>query len=199
MKQVQRSTKRYEAFRNGLKELGYAEGDNIVIDRRLGSGSRESLIMLCKDMIAKGGDVIVAGTTNIALAAQQTTKTVPIVMRAAADPVAVGLVASLARPGGNITGVTSQAVDLSAKRLEVLKKVLPQLQRVAVLWEPQAPASRDSMRETEAAARVLGIDIEGFGVNRADDLAGAFQSIAAGGFNALDVLARGRTKPLALF
>jgi putative tryptophan/tyrosine transport system substrate-binding protein len=183
------STKRYEAFRNGLKELGYAEGDNIVIDRRLGSGSRESLVVLCKDMIAKGADVIVAGATNIALAAQQTTKTVPIVMRAAADPVAVRLVASLARPGGNITGVTSQAVDLSAKRLEVLKKVLPRLQRVAVLWEPQAPASRDSMRETEAAARVLGIDIEGFGVNRADDLAGAFQSIAAGGFNALDVLA----------
>jgi putative tryptophan/tyrosine transport system substrate-binding protein len=183
------STKRYEAFHNGLKELGYAEGDNLVIDHRLGSGSRESLVVLCKDMIAKGADVIVAGATNIALAAQQTTKTVPIVMRAADDPVAVGLVASLARPGGNITGVTSQAVDLSAKRLEVLKKVLPRVQRVAVLWEPQAPASRDSMRETEAAARVLGIDIEGFGVNRADDLAGAFQSIAAGAFNGLDVLA----------
>jgi putative tryptophan/tyrosine transport system substrate-binding protein len=91
--------------------------------------------------------------------------------------------------GSNVTGVTSQAVDLSAKRLEVLKKVLPRLQRVAVLWEPEAPASRDSMRETEAAARALGIDIEGFGVNRADDLAGAFQYIAAGGFNALDVLA----------
>jgi putative tryptophan/tyrosine transport system substrate-binding protein len=183
------STGRFEAFRDRLKELGFVEGNNIVIDLRDASGSRDDLVALCKSMIVQGADVIVAGSTNAALAAQEATKTVPIVMRAAADPVAVGLVASLARPGGNITGVTSQAADLSAKRLEVLKELLPQLHRVAVLWEPDAAASRDSMRETEVAAHVLGIDIEGFGVNRADDLAGAFQSIAAGRFDALDVLA----------
>jgi putative tryptophan/tyrosine transport system substrate-binding protein len=180
---------RFGAFRDGLKMLGYAEGDNIVIDRRDAGGSRDGLVALCRDMIAQGADVIVAGSTNMALAAQESTKTVPIVMRAAADPVAVGLVASLARPGGNITGVTSQAADLSAKRLEVLKELLPQLQRVAVLWEPNSAAGRDSMRETEAAARALRIDIEGFGVNRAGDLAGIFQSIATGRFDALDVLA----------
>ena len=170
------TTRRFGAFRDGLKELGYAEGSNIVIDYRDADGSRDGLIALCKDMIASGADVIVAGSTNAALAAQITTKTVPIVMRAAADPVAVGLVESLARPGGNITGVTSLAADLSAKRLDVLKEFLPQLQRVAVIWEPNSAAGRDSMRETEMAARALRIDVEGFGVNRVDDFAGVFQS-----------------------
>lgn len=179
---------RFAAFRDGLKVLGYVEGGNIVIDRR-DAGSKDGLVALCKTMIAQGAEVIVAGSTNAALAAQETTKTVPIVMRAAADPVAVGLVASLARPGGNITGVTSQAADLSAKRLEMLKSFLPQLQRVAILWEPNSAAGRDSMRETEVAARALGIDIEGFGVNSADDLANAFLSIVAGRFDALDILA----------
>ncbi len=103
--------------------------------------------------------------------------------------VAVGLVESLARPGGNITGVTSLAADLSAKRLDVLKEFLPQLQRVAVIWEPNSAAGRDSMQETEMAARALRIDVEGFGVNRVDDFAGVFQSIATGRFDALDVLA----------
>jgi putative tryptophan/tyrosine transport system substrate-binding protein len=183
------TTRRLAAFRDGLMELGYAEGGNIVIDYRYASGSRDALIALCKDMIEQGADVIVASATNSALAAQVTTKTVPIVMRAAADPVAVGLVVSLARPGGNITGVTSLAADLSAKRLGVLNELLPQLQRVAVLWEPNSAAGHDSIRETEVAARALRIDIEGFGVNRADDLAGVFQSISTGRFDALDVLA----------
>jgi len=181
--------RRFGAFRDGLKELGYAEGSNIVIDYREAVGSRDDLIALCKDMVANGADVIVAGATNPALAAQIATKTVPIVMRAAADPVAVGLVESLARPGGNITGVTSLAADLSAKRLDVLKEILPQLQRVAVIWEPNSAAGRDSMRETEKAARALRIDVEGFGVNRSDDFSGVFQSIATGRFDALDVLA----------
>jgi putative ABC transport system substrate-binding protein len=93
------TTRRFAAFRDGLKELGYAEGSNIVIDYRDADGSRDGVIALCKDMIVSGADVIVAGSTNAALAVQITTKTVPIVMRAAADPVAVGLVESLARPG----------------------------------------------------------------------------------------------------
>src|SRR5260370_22343945 len=97
-------------------------------------------------MITHGADVSVAGSSTLAFAAQEATKTVPIVIRAAADPVAARLVASLARPGGNITGVTSQAADLSAKRLELLKQLLPQLHRVAILFEPNAAASRDSMR-----------------------------------------------------
>jgi putative ABC transport system substrate-binding protein len=180
---------RFEAFRNGLKEHGYAEGENIVFDQRRASGGRDALVALCNAMIVQGADIIVAGATNIALAAQQATRTVPIVMRAAADPVAVGLVASLARPGGNITGVTSQAVDLSAKRLAVLKEFLPQLHRVAVLLEPHAVASTASMRETQVAANALGINIESFGINRSDDLAGAFEAIRAGQFDALDVLA----------
>jgi ABC-type uncharacterized transport system substrate-binding protein len=180
------TARRFGAFRDGLKELGYAGGSNIVIDYRDADGSRDGVIALCRDMIASGADVIVAGSTNAALAAQITTKTVPIVMRAAADPVAVGLVQSLARPGGS---VTSLATDLSAKRLDVLKEFLPQLQRVAVIWEPNSAAGRDSMRETEMAARALRMDVEGFGVNRVDDLSGVFQSIAAGRFDAIDVLA----------
>src|SRR5262249_26336920 len=118
------ATKRFDAFRNGLRELGYTD-DNSIIDRRVGNG-RDELVALCQNMITHGADVIVAGSSNLALAAQEATKTVPIVIRAAADPVAAGLVASLARPGGNITGVTSQAADLSAKRLELLKQLLPQ-------------------------------------------------------------------------
>ena len=181
------ATKRFDAFRNGLRELGYTD-DNSIIDRRVGNG-RDELVALCQNMITHGADVIVAGSSNLALAAQEATKTVPIVIRAAADPVDARLVVSLARPGGNITGVTSQAADLSAKRLELLKQLLPQLHRVAILFEPNAAASRDSMRETEAAAHILGIQIEGFGVNRAADLAATFPSIAAGRFDALDVLA----------
>ena len=181
------ATKRFDAFRNGLRELGYTD-DNSIIDRRVANG-RDELVALCQNMITHGADVIVAGSSNLALAAQEATKTVPIVIRAAADPVDARLVVSLARPGGNITGVTSQAADLSAKRLELLKQLLPQLHRVAILFEPNAAASRDSMRETEAAAHILGIQIEGFGVNRAADLAATFQSIAAGRFDALDVLA----------
>jgi len=181
------ATKRFDAFRNGLRELGYTD-DNSIIDRRVGNG-RDELVALCQNMITHGADVIVAGSSNLALAAQEATKTVPIIIRAAADPVDARLVVSLARPGGNITGVTSQAADLSAKRLELLKQLLPQLHRVAILFEPNAAASRDSMRETEAAAHILGIQIEGFGVNRAADLAATFPSIAAGRFDALDVLA----------
>ena len=181
------ATKRFDAFRNGLRELGYTD-DNSIIDRRVANG-RDELVALCQNMITHGADVIVAGSSNLALAAQEATKTVPIVIRAAADPVDARLVVSLARPGGNITGVTSQAADLSAKRLELLKQLLPQLHRVAILFEPNAAASRDSMRETEAAAHILGIQIEGFGVNRAADLAATFPSIAAGRFDALDVLA----------
>jgi putative ABC transport system substrate-binding protein len=181
------ATKRFDAFRNGLRELGYTD-DNSIIDRRVANG-RDELVALCQNMIAHGANVIVAGSSNLALAAQEATKTVPIVIRAAADPVAARLVASLARPGGNITGVTSQAADLSAKRLELLKQLLPQLHRVAILLEPNAAASRDSMRETEAAAHILGIQIESFGVNRAADLSATFQSIAAGQFDAIDVLA----------
>jgi putative ABC transport system substrate-binding protein len=154
------ATKRFDAFRNGLRELGYTD-DNSIIDRRVANG-RDELVALCQNMIAHGADVIVAGSSNLALTAQEATKTVPIVIRAAADPVAARLVASLARPGGNITGVTSQAADLSAKRLEFLKQLLPHLHRVAILFEPNAAASRDSMRETEAAAHILGIQIEGF-------------------------------------
>jgi putative ABC transport system substrate-binding protein len=174
------SRARFDAFRSGLKELGYLEGDNYVIDHRDTGGSRDSLIAICKNMIAQGAEVIVAGSTNSALAAREATKTVPIVVRVAADPVTVGLVASLARPGGNVTGVTSQAADLSAKRLEVLKELLPQVRRVAILWEPNSRASRKAMRETEAAARALKLNIEGFGINRPASLPASFSPLPPG-------------------
>ncbi|SRR6266851_936634 len=181
--------RRFLAFRNGLKDLGYIEGVNLLIDQRDAHGSSEDMVALCRDMVAQGAEVIVAGSTPAALAAQRATTTVPIVMRAAADPVAARLVESLARPGGNITGVTSQAADLSAKRLQILQELLPHLRRVAVLWEPTATASRESMGETEAAARALGIQIEGIGIRGPDDLTEAFRSIVMGGFDAIDVLA----------
>jgi putative ABC transport system substrate-binding protein len=178
---------RFEAFRGALADSGYVEGRNIVIDRRVAS-SDEALFALAKDMVDKGADVIVAGSTIGARAALQATKTVPIVMRVSVDPVAQGIVANLARPGGNITGVTSQGPDLSAKRLQLLKELVPGARRVALLWQPAAAVAQDAMRETRVAARALDIEVEDFAIHRADDIDPVFGEIRRGRFDAIDVL-----------
>jgi len=131
---------RIDAFRQGLNELGYIEGKNIVIEYRYAGGKLDRLPALAKELVGAKPDVIVAATTPSVLAAKQATNTIPIVFVSIADPVASGLVASLARPGENITGLTVLVPELSGKRLELLKEAIPSVIRVAALWNPANPA-----------------------------------------------------------
>ncbi|HEY7648285.1 MAG TPA: ABC transporter substrate-binding protein [Methylomirabilota bacterium] len=144
-----------EAFRQGLRSLGYEEGRNILIDYRWAQGRVERLPGLAAELARLGPDVLVTHAGGIG-AAQQATRTIPIVMGVSADPVGQGLVKSLANPGGNTTGVSSQITDLSAKRLEVLKEVVPKLRLVAVLSFQDLSGAREALRETEVAANQMG-------------------------------------------
>jgi putative tryptophan/tyrosine transport system substrate-binding protein len=141
-----------EAFRQRLRELGYVDGQNIVIEWRFAKGKADRLPELAAELVRLKVDVIIASATQAIQAAKQATKTIPIVFPRAGDPVAYGLVDSLARPGGNITGVSAISSDLSGKRLELLKEALPRISRVAVLYDPQLP---QSLKETPTAAQSL--------------------------------------------
>jgi len=149
------------AFLQGLREHGYEEGKNIAIEYRWADGREERLPELAAQLARLKPDVIVTHATGIR-AAQDATSTVPIVMGASADPVGIGLIRSLAKPGGNTTGVASQMVDLAAKRLELLKEVVPSLKEVAVLSHPSNPGARKGLSETEAAAQKLGVRVRSF-------------------------------------
>jgi len=164
------------AFLDGLKELGYVAGQNIIIEYRSAAWSRELLPDLAAELVELKVDVIVAvpGTAD---AARQTTKTIPIVVPAANDPVESGLVASLARPGGNITGTAVSTIDLAGKRLELLKEALPKLSRVAVLWSPPYEAASLQWKETQAAARRLGVALQSLEVKDPKDFPGAFSAM----------------------
>ena len=142
-----------ESFREGLREVGYLEGKNILIETRWAEGHRERFAELAADLVRMQVAVLVTDTTPVTLAAMQATQTIPIVMITSGDPVEAGLVASLARPGGNVTGLTFQAPALSGKRLELLKEAAPQTTLVAVLWNAVNPSHVSFLRETEAARR----------------------------------------------
>jgi len=166
------------AFREGLKEHGYVEGENILIDYRYPQGSRDRAPEFVAELIKRKVDLIIATDPTAIRAAKQATKTLPIVMLTNQDPVATGLVASLAEPGGNITGVTRLARELSGKRLELLKEVAPQISRVGVLWvRPTSSGFGTGIQNYERAANTLKIRLESLPVSRPDpDLAGAFQA-----------------------
>src|SRR6266567_1833173 len=157
-----------ESFRQGLRELGYVEGQNIAIEYRFAEGKPELLPALAAELVRMKVDVIVAWATEATLAAKQATTTIPIVMTGVADPVKSGLVASLARPGGNVTGTTTLAADLSGKLLEMLKETVPDLSRVAVLWNGRSSAMELRVKEAEAAARALGVTLQSVGVQGPD-------------------------------
>jgi putative ABC transport system substrate-binding protein len=140
-----------------LAELGWIEGRNLVVERRYAENQPERLPELAAELVRLNVDVIVATRTLGPLAAKQATSTIPIVMTASGDPLGSGLVASLARPGGNVTGMSLMAPDLGGKRLELLKELLPQLARVAVLWNAANPYAAIVFKETQAAGRTLGI------------------------------------------
>jgi putative tryptophan/tyrosine transport system substrate-binding protein len=147
-----------EAFRHGLRDLGYVEGRNVVIEYRDAEGKFERLPALAAELVALKVDVILAPPTLNALAAKQATKTIPIVFIGAADPVQSGLATSLARPGGNVTGLSTLVLELVGKCLELLKQVVPGVSRVAALWEPGAAGERtvkDMLKAADVAARAL--------------------------------------------
>jgi ABC-type uncharacterized transport system substrate-binding protein len=150
---------RLEPFHVGLGELGYVEGKTVVIEYRASEGRNDQLPALAAELVQAKVDVIVADSTLAALPAKAATQRIPIVA-VSGDPVGSGLVVSLARPGGNVTGVTNLSPELSRKRLELLKEVVPGIVRIAVLWEADAPVPLVAFRETQQAARTLGLDIQ---------------------------------------
>jgi len=150
-----------QGFLQGLRELGYVEGKNIVIEYRWADGREERVAELAAQLVRLHPDVLVTHATAVR-AAQQATSTIPIVMGVSADPVGMGLIKSLARPGGNTTGVASQMVDLSSKRLQLLKEIVPQLKDVAVLSYESSPGARHALAETEVAAHKLGVRVRPF-------------------------------------
>jgi ABC-type uncharacterized transport system substrate-binding protein len=172
-----RATPAVEAFLQALRELGYVEGRNMVLEFRFAEGRIDGLPALASELVRLQVDVIVTEGNAAALAAKHATSTIPIVMAIAADPVKAGVVASLSRPGGNITGLTAIDPELSGKRVDLLKEAVPKIALVAVMWNPSNPASADLLRETEAAARSLGIQVQGIEVRNPAELEGAFKAV----------------------
>jgi putative ABC transport system substrate-binding protein len=158
----------------GLRDLGYVEGRNFVIEIRYTGGSAERAPAAAAELAALKLDVIVAGTTAAALAAKHATRTIPIVFPAGSDPVTIGLVSSLARPGGNVTGLSFLSAELVGKHLELLKQALPAVSRVAVLWHPGERPGKDMLKGTDGAARALGLQLHLVQVPRPDDFDRAF-------------------------
>jgi len=164
---------RVDPLRQGLREFGYIEGKNLVIEVR-GANKYEQLPALAEELVRLKIDVLVVQGTPAALAAKRATTTIPIVMPSVADPVATGLVASLARPGGNITGFTYLTSEITAKRLEILKEVLPRIKRIAVLVNPNNTSTKNSVQAIEVAARSLKLELQQFDVRSVEDVEGAF-------------------------
>jgi putative ABC transport system substrate-binding protein len=163
----------FDPFRRGLRDLGYTEGKNIVIEYRFAEGKTERLSDLAAELVRLKVDVVFTINTPASRAAKNVTKTIPIVFTWVADPLA--LVASLARPGGNITGLTSITADLSAKRLELLKEVLPRTSRVAVLWHLVNPTATRVYKDMENASPDVGIRLYPLGIREADELQKVFE------------------------
>jgi ABC-type uncharacterized transport system substrate-binding protein len=181
---------RVDALRQGLREHGYVEGQNILIEYRAADGRVERLAALAAELARLKVDVIVAVATPAGRAAQQVTTTIPIVVVAMGDPVGDGLVASLARPGGNVTGSTFLGPELVPKRLELFKEALPSISRVGVLWHPSAFSERtmgEMLKETEATSRTLGMLLQRAEVRSAGDLDRAFSAMLKGRADALFV------------
>src|SRR5215813_10110160 len=166
-----------EAFRQGLRDLGYVEGKNINIEFRNTDGKTDRFSGVAAELVCLKVDVIVAaGGSAVVLAVKPATDTIPIVMTNSGDPVAIGVVASLARPGGNVTGLTSSSTDLSGKRVELLKEAVPKLSRVAVLWSSALAGNVRNFKETEVAAQSLRLKLLSLGVRTPDELDNALQS-----------------------
>ena len=178
-----------EGLRRGLREQGYVDGGNIVIEPRFANDRFDRLPELARELVALPVDVLVANVTQASIAARDSTRTIPIVMLGVSDPVASGLVASLARPGGNVTGTSGMFSEAAGKRLQLLMEARPGTQRVAVLWNPSNRVFQAQMiEETVAAARALGVELRMFEANDAESIERAFAAIARERFSGLNVL-----------
>jgi putative ABC transport system substrate-binding protein len=174
------------AFLQGLRELGYLDGQNVAIEYRWANGKLERLPALVADMVRLRVDVIVSSATAAIRAAKEQTSTIPIIMAGVTDPVGVGLVASLSRPGGNITGLTHLSPELTAKRLQLLKEVVARLSRVAVLWDPNHPGAQGAFNEARVAAQALHVTLISMQAQNLEELNAVLLSI-------------GKDRPQALF
>jgi putative ABC transport system substrate-binding protein len=172
---------RFDVFFQGLRDLGYVDGQTISIDYLSAEGRGERFPALAVDCLRLKADIIVVTTTPAAQAAKSATRTIPIVMHSLGDPVATGLVASLARPGGNVTGTTLMASGLAAKRLGLLKEIVPRISRVLVLSYLVDPIAAPQVKELESAAHALGVKLLVRDIRTADDLPGAFDAGAREG------------------
>ena len=164
----------HEAFMQGLTELGYIKDKNILIEFRFAEGNRARFAEFAAEMVRLKMDVIVAGGATGVREAMKATKTIPIVMSNVSDPVALGFVSSLAKPGGNVTGLSTQAPELGGKRLELLKEILPNVSRVAVVWQPGGPGSELRVKETQVQASAFGIRTQVIEVIAPNDFERAF-------------------------
>jgi len=190
---------REEAFRKGLKALGYVEGHNILIEWRFAQGKRERQWSLASDLVRLNVDCIIATGTPAVHAAKQATSTIPIIMENMGDdPVQQGFIHSLARPGGNITGFTILGADLASKRLEIVKEVLPKVSRVAILRDPNNPATSAYLKETAAVAGALGVQLQPLESREDSDLLNAFRAATKARAEAIIVVAFGAQRPLIL-
>jgi putative ABC transport system substrate-binding protein len=182
------SPARTEAFRQGLRELGYVEGQNILIEYRWAEGKVERLPNLASELVRLNVDVIVTAGPTAVPPAKEATATIPVVMTFDSNPVASGFVTSLARPGGNITGLTNLAQELSGKRLELLKDIFPKLSRVAILGISAIPGNAKASRETEQAAALFGLQTKYLDIPAAKDIQPAFRAVSKWAADAVSVL-----------
>jgi ABC-type uncharacterized transport system substrate-binding protein len=180
----------FDAFRQGLRDLGYTEGQNILIERRFAEGRLDRMPALVNDLVREKVDVILAVNNVVIRAAKEATKTIPIVMLSTVDPVASGYVESFAHPGGNITGLAWLSRDLSAKRMELLKELLPKMSRVGILWDGDGPGPAIAFKEYTAAAQGFKLDLRSLKVHGpSPNLTGAFQAAKMARVDALIVVA----------
>ena len=180
---------RTEAFRQGLRELGYVEGKTVVIDWRFADGKVDRLSELAAELVRRKADVIVTAGPTSTRAARRATAAIPIVMSFDSDPVGSGFVASLARPGGNTTGLSALSPEISGKQLEILKEIIPTLSRVAVFGDPNNPGTQRSLKETEVAAKAIGVKLQYLDIPDPAHIESAFQAAIKGRSDAVLVLA----------
>jgi putative ABC transport system substrate-binding protein len=174
-----------EIFRREMHRLGYVEGGDLGIEFRTAQGRIDRLPGLAAELVRLDADVIVVGSTEAARAVKRASSTIPIVLAIVPDPVASGLVTSLARPGGNITGIASMSSDLVAKRLELLAEAIPRLRRVGVIWNPDIPAHANRVEELQRAAHALSIKLHLVGVRSSEQFGAAFAAIGQADAQAL--------------
>ena len=179
-------SKEAQEFRQGLRDAGYAEGRDVVIEWRSANGDYDRIPELVADLVQRKVDVIVVDTTLAARAVKRATSTIPIVMAIVADPVGSGLVASLAHPGGNVTGLSQMMPELGAKRLQLLKETIPRVARVAVLWNPDTPFHTKAVEDLKAAAPSLSIELIFVSARTPEEIGPAFSAV-------------GRAHPQALY